>query len=174
MSRFLRFAAVVMALALVPAMGAMAEPDDTATLSPGESYEFGAHALVGTNLGYFGLVPTGPPGTCNKDPNTTCDTFLIELSNPLTEEEIAADPNAFRRKPVTVTVEFMSDIDLIVWDSDADGTRGTQLGQSASADFIETVTSTVRTTADEPSKWILVDVVYFAHAGPYDGVVQFG
>ena len=175
MSRLIRLAAVVMALALLPAMGAFAAPDDTATLTPGESYEFGAVALAGTNVNWHDLgLPTSPAGTCTKDPTTTCDTFLIELSNPVDPAVLEADPAAFNRRTVSVTLgNFVGDLDLAVYASDAEGTRGTELGTSGNSSFDETVSSTIRTTGEEPSKWIVVDVIYWAHAGPYDGVVQF-
>jgi hypothetical protein len=175
MSRFLRLAAAVMALALLPAMGALAAPDDTATLAPGESFEFGAVTLAGTNVNWHGLgVPTGPQGTCNKDPNTTCDTFLIELSNPVDEAVLEANPAAFNRRNVTVTLDnFIGDLDLAVFESDAEGNRGALLGVSGNFTFDESVSTIIRTTGDEPSKFIIVDVIYFAHVGPYDGLVQF-
>jgi hypothetical protein len=176
MSRFLRLAAVVMALAVLPAMGAFAAPDDTATLSPGESYEFGAVAMAGLNANYFGLVgePGGPQGTCNKDATTTCDTFLVELSNPVDEAVLEANPAAFNRRTVSVKLDnFVGDLDLIVWSADEEGNRLTELGRSGEATFEENVSSVIRTTGDQPSQWIVVDVIYFAHAGPYDGIVQF-
>jgi hypothetical protein len=176
MPRLLRLAAAVFALALLPALGAFAAPDDTATLQPGESYTWEA-VTAGTNVNYFGIAapaePVAPIGQCSKNPNSYCDSYLIELSNPLTQADIDAG-KTFLRRTVTVTINFSaSDMDLQVWNSDAEGTRGTQLGQSAGSDFTESVAASIRTTEEAPSQWILVDVIHFAHAGPYDGAVQF-
>lgn len=175
MSRLIRLAAAVMALALLPAMGAIAEPDETATVNKGESFEFGAHALAGTNVNWHTqYAPHAPTGTCNKDPRTTCDTFLVELSNPVDPAELEANPDAFNRRNVSVTLgNFVGDVDLALYEADAEGTRGTLLGKSGNATFDEAVSSTIRTTGDEPSKWVIIDVIYWAHAGPYDGILQF-
>lgn len=175
MSRVIRLAAAVMALALLPAMGAFAEPDETATISKGETYEFGAHALAGTNVNWHEqYVPTSESGTCNKDPRTTCDTFLLELSNPVDEAVLAENPDAKNRRGVTVTLgNYVGDVDLAVFTVDAEGNRDQLIGSSGNATFDETVSGTIITTGDEPSKWIIVDVIYWVHAGPYDGVVQF-
>ena len=175
MSRFLRLAAAVMALALLPAMGVLAEPDDTATVAKGESWEFGAVAMAGTNINWHEqYAPHAPVGTCNKNPETTCDTFLVELSNPVDPAKLEADPNAFNRRNVTVTLgNYVGDPDLAVYAADAEGNRGTLLGSSGNPTFEESVSATIRTTGEEPSKYIIVDVIYWAHAGPYDGLVQF-
>jgi hypothetical protein len=176
MSRFLRLAAAVMALALLPAMGALAEPDGTATVAKGESWEFGAVALAGTNMDWHGglVAPVGPTQTCNKDLTTTCDTFLVELSNPVDEAVLAENPAAFNRRNVTVTLgNYVGDPDLAVFEADAEGNRGALLGTSGNATFDETVSTIIRTDGENPSKWIIVDVIYWAHAGPYDGLVQF-
>lgn len=175
MSRLIRLAAVVMALALLPAMGAFAAPDDTTTIAKGESWEFGAVAMAGTNINWHSqYAPHAPVGTCTKDPTTTCDTFLVELSNPVDPAVLEANPDAFNRRNVTVTLgNYVGDPDLAVYASDAEGNRGMLLGSSGNATFDESVSANIRTTGDEPSKWILVDVIYWAHAGPYDGLVQF-
>ena len=175
MSRLIRLAAVVMALALLPAMGALAAPDDTATVAKGESWEFGAVTMAGTNVNWHEeYAPHAPTGTCSKDPTTTCDTFLVELSNPVDPAVLAENPDAYNRRSVTVTLgNFVGDLDLAVYSADAEGNRGTLLGSSGNATFDESVASTIRTTGEQPSQWIIVDVIYWAHAGPYDGVVQF-
>lgn len=173
MKNVARLAAALLALVIIPVGAATAAPDGTAELNPGDSYEWGASLPVGTNQNYFGLSGVGPQATCNKDPQSYCDTHLIKVSNPLSDEEIAAGVER-KRRPLTVTLaNFTSDLDLVVFESDAEGNRGVQLGQSASSDFAESVTASITTTAAQPVQYVIVDVVYFAHVGDYDGKAQF-
>lgn len=173
MKNLVKLAAALLALVVIPVGWAAAEPDGTGELAPGEAYEWNGSLPAGLNQNYFGLTGVGPEATCNKDPHSYCDTHLIKVSNPLTEEEIA-DGDTSKRRSLTVTLSnFTSDLDLVVFESDAEGNRGVQLGQSASSDFAETVTASIVTTADEPEKYVIVDVVYFAHVGNYDGKAQF-
>jgi hypothetical protein len=186
--------------------------DDGATLAPTESFEWDGQSSAGMNANYFGLVDggdappypeqvpdelppppvwtqdvTGEMGTCSKDPNTYCEQYLFEYSNPLTPEEIEAGV-LNKKQRSTVTVDWASgvaaegvdagaavDFDLQIFQSDQTGTIGTPIGESTQGTTtFETVEHTVTTTAETPSVFVVVRIIYWtAPASSYNGTVTF-
>ena len=174
-------------LVLVPGTAHAEEPDITQKVEAGTTFNWDGSTAVGLNVNYWALLegvhPTSP-GTCSDDTNSYCDTVLFEFSNPLTQEEIDAG-KTFKNKTATVTVnEFgpvpdpVTDFDMIAFESDEQGTKGSSLGQSS--DFgpdqagDESISFPVRTTVAQPSKFVLVEIVYFAVVGSnYKGIAAF-
>lgn len=183
--------AVTAALVLVPT-GAQAAPDKTAKVEVGTPYTWDGEVANGLNINYWGLLGSNPNvtgvfprSTCNDDVRSKCETILLEFSNPLTQEEIDAG-KTFKTKTATVTITNYgpvphpgTDFDLIAFESDTEGTRGVELARDGSFDdpeepATEIVTFPVRTTINQPSVFVLVEVVYFAVVNSgYDGTAQF-
>lgn len=157
---------------------------------------------VGLDLGPVGPVPVDPPpvgpvdtnapireqfpnGVCSEDANSYCDYTLISFTNPVP----ASDPDGRLSRPAAFALTgAMGDLDLHVYASDAEGTLGERLGQSAgpngdNTSLDESLSIPVATTAvrenrpgqvDKPTVWLLVEVVYYAAApGGYDMAVAF-
>jgi hypothetical protein len=176
--------------ALVPLTGASAQVEgdhDLGVIEAGESTTWTGDAQSGINLNYHGgfLVEAprevaGTPDTCSKDPNTYCDTAVVELSNPLEED----DPRTNLTRQANVRIDAAapwSDLDLAVYEIRPDGTRGAQVGRGGCpcppdnpAGMWEEVSFSVRTTHAVPSKRYLIEVVYWAAAATgYEGSVSF-
>lgn len=186
-----RLALVATALfVLVPATQAQAAPDKTAKVEVGTPFTWDGEVASGLNLNYWGLLgnnatPVFPRNTCSDDIRSKCEVILLEFSNPLTQEEIDAG-KVFKTRTATVTITNYapaphpaSDFDLIAFESDAQGIKGTEVARDGSLDdpeepATEILTFPVRTTINQPSVYILVEVVYFlvAQSG-YDGTAQF-
>lgn len=180
--------ATAAAVVLLPGTAHAEEADFTAKVDAGTTHTWtGTHA-TGLNVNYWGMFegthPT-PPGTCSDDRDSYCDTVLLELSNPLTQEDIDAGKTS-KKKTLTVTItdygpvpDPATDFDLILFTSDAEGTKGDELGQSAvwgydEGDGTETVPTQIVTTLAEPSKFVLVEVVYFIVSDShYTGTAKF-
>jgi hypothetical protein len=176
--RLLLLMAVLMAL--LPAAGAVAETDHTTTLLPGDSFEWSESSQFGTNINYFPWVPQADPviplASCSKNPHYYCDTVLVNFSNPLTEDELAAGVTTKTRKAVVTVGDFVeehvSDFDLRVFASDAEGAKGVMLGESGSG-MPEQVQLNLRSTADKGEHWALVEVAYWSGIGGYTGTIKF-
>lgn len=168
-------AAVAVALLMIPAT-AGAEPDFSADLEPGDSYSWDG-ALAGFNALYFSQQGVGGDEICTKDPDTYCEFALISFTNPVPEDD--ADGRLNRAATVLIAPEVPgTDFDLIVYSSDEDGTEGDELGRSTSFyspdnEGREQVLTSIRTTWDEPTAYVLVKVIHFAQVGGYTGTVTF-
>jgi hypothetical protein len=123
-------------------------------------------------------------GGCTKDPNAYCERILVELINPLTEEEIAAGlPSKKRAARIKIadyspgTTPSGSDLDLYAYESTAQGTKGASLGSSTTSSVdqnFDEVTLQVTTNPTKSSQWVLIEVVYWvAPSGSYYGAVTF-
>jgi hypothetical protein len=180
--------ATAAALALLPGTAHAETPDFTAKVDAGTTYNWDGSTALGLNVNYWGMFegthPTAP-GTCTDDRDSYCDTILFEFSNPLTQEEIDAGKIS-KKKNATVTIteygpvpDPATDFDLILFSSDAQGTKGDELGQSAvwgydDGDGTETVTASITTTVAQPSTFVLAEVVYFLSANSsYAGSARF-
>ena len=166
--------------ALVPSSGALAATDHTVTLAPGESFEWNESAPAGLNINYFPWVPQADPvlplASCSKNPHYYCDTVLVNFSNPMTEAEIASGLT-FKRETAVITVgefldENVSDFDMRAFESDAEGAKGTMVGESGSG-MPETITLTLRSTPEKGEHWVLIEVAYWSGVGGYSGTITF-
>jgi hypothetical protein len=180
--------ATVSALLLLPTTAHAETPDVTQKVEAGTTYNWTGSTATGLNVNYHGQfdgVHPAASGTCSDDRDTYCDTILLELNNPLTDAEIAAGKTS-KKKNVTITTtgygpvpDPVTDFDLGVFASDAQGTKGDQLGSSGvwgydDGDGTETVTASITTTVAEPSKFVLVEVVYFlVPNSSYSGSARF-
>lgn len=168
-------AAVAVAVLLIPGV-AQAEADFTADLEPGDSFTWEG-APAGLNALYFNQGGgVGGDEICNKDPNTYCEFALISFTNPVPEDD--ADGRLNRAASILVTPTLPGvDFDLIVYASDEDGTEGEQLGSSTQFSVDnegkEQVHTSIRTTWEQPTSYILVKVIHFAQVGGYTGSVTF-
>ena len=180
--------ATVAALVLLPATAHAEDPDATAKVNAGETYNWEGTQATGLNVNYWGMfegVHPVAPGTCSDERDSYCDTILFEFSNPLTQAEINSGMTS-KRQTATITITNYApvpdpgtDFDLILFTSDAQGTKGDELGQSAvwgydEGDGTESVSTSISTTAAEPSQFVLAEVVYFivGNSG-YDGTATF-
>ena len=197
MKPLFRLLIAALLVAALPLTGASAEAARTYELQAGASQGWEGPQTLGINTNYHGNHDTDqadvdaavrehqPVGTCTTDPTTYCDLTLVSLTNPVPE----TDSDGKLSRPVTFTVRnAKGDLDLRIYESDAEGTRGTFIGQSAGpldtldhTDLDETYQMSVVTTRptlakpDQPevsTKWYLVEVVYYAGAG-YTGGVAF-
>lgn len=180
-------ATLVALLVLLPTT-AQAEPPDgpTVKVDAGTTYTWNAVPTTGLNVLYWGEPNTGTGATysCGDTVTDYCETRLFELSNPLTEADIAAG-KTLRTRDVTITInnfgpvaDPVTDYDLIVYASDVQGTQGEQLGSSAFYGYNqggdESVPLSIETTLAEPSKYVLVEIVYFAVIDSgFTGTVRF-
>ncbi|MGH2691877.1 MAG: hypothetical protein ACRDHM_05185 [Actinomycetota bacterium] len=180
--------ATVAALVLLPATARAETPDYSAKVEAGTTYNWNGSEATGLNVNYWGMfagVHPVAPGTCSDDRDSYCDTVLLEFSNPLTQAEIDAGKTS-KKKNATITISNYgpvpdpgTDFDLILFTSDAQGTKGDELGQSAvwgydDGDGTESVTTSITTTLAQPSKFVLAEVVYFIVGNSsYDGTAAF-
>ena len=178
--------AIVSALVLSPATAQAEAPDRTHKVDMGTTFTWEGNTALGLNLLYFGDPVTGGNATyeCGDDTDNYCDTVLFEFSNPLTQADIDAG-KTFKSRTATITVgnfgpvpDPVTDFDLRLYQSDAQGTQGEFLGQSANfgpdQDGDESYSTPIRTTVAEPSKFILAEIIYFAVANSkYTGTAQF-
>jgi hypothetical protein len=184
-----RFAlAVTAVLLLVPGTANAETADFTQKVDAGTTYTWQGTNALGLNVNYHGqFAPAHPTaaGTCSDDRDSYCDTILLELSNPLTQAEIDAG-KVSKKKNVTIQTtgygpvpDPATDFDLEVFSSDAQGTKGDLIGESGvwgydDGDGTETVTAQITTTLAQPSKFVLVEVVYFIVANSsYSGSAKF-
>ena len=184
---------IVLASLVVTASPASADapPDKTGKVVIGTPFTWDGTRKVGANPYYFrqhSALPNeaGPfkTYTCSSQPYQTCETVLLEFSNPLTDAEIAAGKTS-KTKSATVIVNAFdpapSDFDFVAFASDAQGTKGEfftgAAGTSTSGNNAgdpESKTFDIRTTVESPSVWMLVEVVYFAAPNAtYKGTARF-
>jgi hypothetical protein len=179
MKRMAGLALVCLVMSVLPATGASAAADKTGVVSPGTPFTWDGTRKLGANPYYFGgagPTPTtaGPftKFTCSAEPYQTCETVLLEFRNPLTQAEIDA---GVVEKFATVSVRIdqfdpaPSDFDMGFFASDATGTKGPWFGGTQSNSTsgnnpgeAESQTFDIVTTAQQPSVYMLVEVVYFA------------
>jgi hypothetical protein len=174
-------------LVVLPATAHAEPPDGPAVkVSAGTTYTWDATPTTGLNVAYWGVPFTGVGATsaCGDEVADYCETRLFELSNPLTQADIDAGRTK-RTKSATITInnfgpvpDPVTDYDLLVFDSDANGTRGDELATSTAYGHEqagdESVTLSIVTTLAEPSKYVFVEIVYFAVVNSsFKGTVQF-
>jgi hypothetical protein len=182
----LRLVVAGLLVAVLPFSAAGAEADHNGTVAPGIPFEWRGVDATGTAFENFigeqeaGGVVVSDGLQCSKNPDAYCETILVGFDLALTPEEIAAGKIRKRANgEVTIgnpTVPLY-DFDLAVYQSDADGSKGPQVGTSGALDetpgeeavSIAGITGTIA----EPTAYYLVEVVYFyAVQGSYDGVVR--
>lgn len=196
MKAVIRMFVASMLVAALPFAAAGAEGRSFA-LASGESATWEGVQSLGVNTNYHGNHDTDVPEidnevrkvqptyTCTSDMVTYCDTTLVSLSNPVPADD--ADGKLTRPATFKVT-NAKGDVDLRIYESDAEGTRGEFIAHSAGpldtvdhTDLDETVelrVTTTRPTDDKPTqadvstRYFLVDVVYYTAAG-YTGTITF-
>lgn len=156
--------------------------DQTGKVEVGAPFTWTGTATTGLNVANY-WPPTGE-GTCTHNVESYCETVFIEFSNPLTQAEIDAGKTK-HTKMATITINNFgpvpdpaTDFDLVVFESDAAGTKGEEIGSSANYGpdqaGDESVSISLTTTISQPSVFVLVDVVYFAVLGTgYSGSASF-
>ena len=196
MKAIIRMCVAGMLVAVLPFAAAGAETRSFA-LAAGETATWEGVQSPGINTNYHGNHDTDVPEidnevrkvqptyTCTADPQTFCDVTLVSLSNPVPED----DPDGKLATNATFKLtNALGDVDLRLYESDAEGTKGEFIAMSAGPnpladhnDLDETVVHRVTTTrptaanptqAEVSTKWILVEVVYYTAAG-YTGTVTF-
>ncbi len=170
--RLSAIAALALALTLVSASGASAA-DKTGTVVVGTTTAWQGTQKTGTNPYYFRQAGPQPSelgpfglGRCSAQPYESCETVLLEFSNPLTEGEIEAGVKE-KLRPARISIGSYApvaqcDFDLVIYRSDAEGTKGAQITSSGNnPGQAENVNFDVLTTPTEPSMYVLAHVVYF-------------
>ncbi|MGH2691906.1 MAG: hypothetical protein ACRDHM_05335 [Actinomycetota bacterium] len=172
--------ATTAALLLLP--GTAHAADKTGKVEIGAPFTWAGTQTVGLNVAhYWGPIDEG---VCTHDPQSYCETVLIEFANPLTQAEIDAGKTS-KTKSASITINNFgpvpdpaTDFDIVVFESDAAGTKGSEIGRSA--DFgpaqagDESVPLSIRTTVTQSSVFVYVDVVYFVVLGTgYTGTATF-
>ncbi len=181
--RRLSLLSILTAMLVMIAGGSAQAADKTYKVKPGQRLDWnGAAATAVTNYNYWRNVNVSPltHTTCNKERTTYCEQVLVEISNPLTPEEIAS--GEAKVHPVTVWIDGygtvhgpVNDFDLLVYASDETGARGPRLAGNVDATntTVDLVTFSVETTAKAPTTWILIDVVYYqVVSGSYKGHIH--
>lgn len=160
---------VIAVLCVLVATGARAETDFTGELTPGETFTWEG-APAGLNPLYF----EGDAG-CSTDPTNYCEYALLAYTNPVPEDD--ADGRVRRSSSITITPTTLADFDLQVYASDADGTMGSMVGSSTAFpvenEGVETVAAIISTTTEEPTVYLLVEIIHFANVGGYTGTATF-
>lgn len=161
---------VIAVLCVLVATGARAETDFAGELSPGDTFSWNG-APAGLNPLYF----EGNAG-CSSAPTNFCEYALLAYTNPVPEDD--EDGRLRRNTTITVTPTLpAADFDLQVYASDADGTMGAPLGASTAFpvenDGVETVSAAISTTTEQPTVYVLVEVIHFANVGGYEGTATF-
>jgi hypothetical protein len=182
----LRLLVAGMLVAVLPFTSASAAPDRTVNVVAGTPSTWDGVTATGTAFENFigaqnvNGVQVTDGLQCSKNPDSYCETILVGFDLTLTQEEI--DAGKIRKRangeiaigePTVPAYDF----DLIVYDSDANGTKGALLGQSGALD--ETpgeeafALSGITGTIAAPIKYYLVEVVYFyAVQGSYKGTAR--
>ena len=140
------------------------EPDRRGAVSPESPLTWQGTAATGSN------VYVAYPSRCSsQDPKARCEHVLVEMTNPPADGAPSATATA------TVTIdqfgpvpEPFTDLDLMVYESDELGTLGPFVGESVrwlgTTPRGEQVTFELQTSAERPSRFYLVRVIYFASA----------
>ncbi len=183
--------AVLASLVMLLPGSAHAAPDKSGKLNAGTTYTWDGTPKLGANPYYFKQHSAQPDQlgpfsvyTCSAQPYQACETVLLELSNPLTQAEIDAGKTS-KTRAATIRLDTFNpaqaDFDFVVYASDASGTKrgfftGAQ-GSSTSGNnpgVAESKSFEIETTADAPTVWMLLEVVYFAAPNAtYKGKVTF-
>ena len=170
-----RFPALLMAILVIGALaipaGAAPEPaqrydldDETNTTA-----SFTSEPQVGTNVAFL-LDGTATDYSCEGTPEAQCERVFLAVRG-LTDAEIAANPNATDTVNVTAIIDNYSvpvaDFDLRVYHSDVDGNIYDQAGDQSGNNpgDAESVWASTKTTAANPVKYLMVEVVVFASPG---------
>ena len=186
----------VMALAILPFSGASAEPPERSyELVAGGSQTWDGPQEPAINANYHGNLDTGeaqvdnevrkvsPAGVCSRDRTTYCDYTLVKVTNPVPETD--ADGRLSRAIEFTIR-EALGDLDLQIYESNAEGEAVALIGQSAGPNTTNTSLDetygfnviTTRPTAVKPTqeeiseRYYLVEVIYYTGGG-YTGGVTF-
>lgn len=179
---------IVLVASLALAMAPAQQNEDLARTV--EVSDAGERSATWTSDLFVGVAPTfflggtaGPAYECGETVEGNCEYTLIAIEG-LTQAEIdeatedgtladLKDAVPFRVGITNYSVP-VSDLDIIVYASNANGDKGTELGRvgdlddDPSEEFIGSVT----TTGTDPVKYVLLEVVFFAGAGTYDGYVN--
>ncbi|NND83752.1 MAG: hypothetical protein HKN46_01235 [Acidimicrobiia bacterium] len=149
------------AVAAAPAQDRSADVDHEVTVEIDSIVTVDGGVPQGVNPGYNEGV-TG----CSKDPHAYCETMLVQLVNEYDEDK--AKKGRERANAVftlTTGTNQVSDYDVFWYESDADGTKGAQIGSSTAFPYGESSTegaTIVTTTTPEVGEvWVYVEVVYF-------------
>lgn len=178
-------AVMTMVMAGTPASAA---PDRTLVVESGQRATWlGAEAQGVSNYYYWDPVGAGDVGPfestkCTKDSTTYCEQILVEYRNPLTDAEKAAGKTS-KVSATTIWLDGffapggpVNDFDLLVYESDATGARGPLIASDGDMQNTtrELVSFDVVTTTLKPSKYVLIDVVYYQVVnGDYTGHLTF-
>ena len=184
MRRFITLVAAVAAVAMLPGSGAMAAPARTLDIvSDGitaVSKTWNGTTATGANITHFWTEDDAAlPDKCGTTTTDYCDTTLIKVTNAVP----VGKTKLVRTLTVTAT-EFspipgpIADFDIKIYESDANGTRGLYAsGPFATAqppDSDETASVSVTTLPNTPTKYYLVDVIYFTTVqGTFKGTARF-
>lgn len=130
---------------------------------------------VGINVENY----VGDGYSCDGAPNHTCGIALVKVTNPY-EEENAKKGRERATLNVVVTPDFAgSDYDVLVFESDADGNQGAEVGSAGGVpvtdhpESVESVSVVVTTTEEETERYFLVWIVHWATVGSYTIDVDF-
>lgn len=185
MKKILTFAmAALAALALLPSAASAVEVERTIEIQDhgaNSSADWTSEAFAGVAPGFFLDGTAGATYDCAD--RTQCEYSLIAIEG-LTDDEIAdhvAAGGALETisDSVTFTVGItnysvpVSDLDIIVWQSNADGDKVLEMGRVGDLDTdpSEEFTGSITTRGHKPVAYVLLEVVFFAGAGTYDGYV---
>lgn len=175
-------AALLLVMAIAPA-GAVDYERLIEIADKGEttSAEWTSEAFAGLAPGFF---LNQEPVTYECEDRTQCEYNLIAIEG-LTQDEIDAwTDEGNDAHDLKDTVSFVvgitnysvpvSDLDIIVWQSNADGDKLAELGRVGELDTdpSEQFAGSFIARGDDPVGHILLEVVFFAGAGTYDGYVQ--
>ena len=189
---FLAISLLTALVAGVPGVGSAAETIDYRyEVNPGDAYTWAGKKMTASNQHYFeNLDPVGQelmePYTCNKTRLNYCEVALVKVNNPVPADDV----DGKLKKNIQMRIGTFdpvpapaTDFDLVVYASDASGTRKEEVAQSAAgatsgddpAQFgAEAVDFTVNTTTAEPSRYYLVHIVYFQTVETgYTGEISF-
>jgi len=163
-------AATALAAAAWGASSASAQPDFVefaGTVSDTQrTFTWTGTTFVGANAGY-----ADAEAGCGELPSDYCDEVLVAVDVP--------PADGFSRRRSTVTVDIgsytlpVSDYDVYLFASDAEGTKGAPLGNSAGLPGeAESASGVVTTTLDKPVAYVLAEIVYYVAAGSYEGTAK--
>lgn len=177
---------IALALSLLPTQVLAVDAARTVDLDDGENREFTwtSDTFVGAAPDFLLNAPT--PYECGATVEGNCEYSLFNITG-ITDAEITAyelaNPTgnlADLRDTVNFTVGItdysvpVSDLDIIVWQSNAEGDKLAELGRVGDLDTdpSEEFSGAFTARGDRPVGYILLEVVYFAGAGTYDGYMR--
>lgn len=163
-------------LALAPAPEAQQDTTHAVVFTEDGSATIDGGLPGGVNLTPF-LGEVGIEQSCTPEPTGYCETILIEIQQPVED----LDPDVFEIGRGQYNAELTpqiaaSDFDVYVYESDASGTRGDDITFSAGFPAVddcgastgsECVAGAVSTYETLGTRYVLVEVYYFASAGSY-------